>query len=71
MMASLMRYVAWTIVLVVVASLIGWIGWQVAVRVADAREDAGGGPRNNPTAAVQVAEVEYGLIRDIRRFTGR
>lgn len=69
MIAVLMRYVVWTIVLLALAAGLGWIGWQVAVRVLEARKESSGS-RPEPAAAVEVVEVEYGLIRDVRRFTG-
>lgn len=55
--------------MVLSAAVLVWIAWQVSLRVLEAREEPGGN-RSEVAAAVEVAEIDIGTIRDIRRFTG-
>ena len=63
------RAFVWIIGTAITLAVLGWLGWLLFIRISDALEEGESG-RQSRAVAVEIAEVERGTIRDIRRFTG-
>lgn len=65
----MMRTVWWIFGTLVTLAVVSWLGWLLVLRISDALADPEES-RRDQTTAVEVAAVQTGLIRDVRRFTG-